>query len=325
MRRTPNVPLQRSIMLGLLLAFLSGCEPKYPLLMRPPPMPQDLSPAVWVAPQVVELPPPDAPPPAPAPERKPLPSEQVYAFNDYEEYTIPIRIHTPANIVLEAGEKVHAIVTGDRAMLAEGEEPRWSVKESVSASQHMPIPHIFVTATHPGLEQGIVVTTSRRAYTMLLKSVAKSPIRTVRWTYPAPQVTIPKKIEPPILPDMTQPQQFHVGYVIEPKGETPDWLPLQVIDSGVKTYITFPSTMLYMSAPLLRLLAPTSPAVVNVRQVRNVYILDLIFSHAELRVGEGDRAEVVTIRRDQLRTITCPGDPECPQWPDLRHHFAGGK
>jgi len=214
---------------------------------------------------------------------------------------------------------VHNIVPGDRSLMAEGhdKEDGWAIREGVSETQYTPIRHIFVTATQVGIEQGIVVTTSRRTYHLQVKSVGKSPIRTVRWTYPPPPV-IPKKLEPPLLPERSTPQGYHVGYVIESPGPTPDWVPTQVLDDGKKTYMLFSPVMLYQDAPLLRLRGPNGFEVVNVRQVRTVYIIDRLISHAELRVGAGEHAVIVTIRRGELQRIACPGHADCPQWPDLR-------
>ena len=68
--------------------------------------------------------------------------------------------------------------------------------------------------------------------------------------------------------------------------------------------------------PLLRLLGPNGPQLVNTRQFLNVVIVDQLLARAELRVGIGERAETVTITRGALRTIACPGDEACPVWPE---------
>ena len=60
--------------------------------------------------------------------------------------------------------------------------------------------------------------------------------------------------------------------------------------------------------PLVRLLGPNGPQLVNARQYLNVVIVDHLVARAELRVGLGEQAETVTITRGALRTIACPGD-----------------
>ena len=295
------------------LMLLAGCAQKQPPLPPVPPMPDDLSPDTWSMPEWVE-PPPQEEEPKPAPVRAAAPNEIVYAYEPQKEYVVPVPLGWPADIVLEPGESVRAIATGDRSYLAEGEEPRWEVREGVSEDEHTPIAHIFMTATHAGLRQGVVVTTSRRTYHLTVKSVRTSHVRTVRWTYPhTPKKAVKKPA--PLLPDSTKTQRYHVGYVVEAPQPAPDWVPHTVVDDGTKTYLLFSSVVLYQDAPLLRLVGPNGPEMVNVRQVSTVYVIDRLISHAELRVGVGKQAVIVKIRRGALQRIICPGHVQCPKWP----------
>ena len=302
----------------LVLVFLAGCAPKEPPPVPVPPMPTDLSPvddlSTWAAPTLIE------PPPAPAPLPSPRPAadnEVLYVYEPSKEYVVDVPLGWPADVVLEPGEKVHNIVGGDRVPLQEGEAPRWEVKEGVSESQYTAVQHIFLTASHVGQKMGVIVTTSRRTYYLTVKSVAETPIRAVRWAYPAPPVPPVVEQRPFILPDTSKPQRYHVGYLIDALDPAPDWTPFQVLDDGRKTYILFPPTMLYQEAPLLRLIGPQGPQLVNSRQYKTVYIIDQLISRAELRLGAGEHAQLVTITRGALHTVVCPGQaPEwCPQWP----------
>jgi hypothetical protein len=72
---------------------------------------------------------------------------------------------------------------------------------------------------------------------------------------------------------------------------------------------------LFDTVPMLRLLGPNGPQLVNARQFLNVVIVDHLIARAELRVGLGEHAETVTITRGTLRTIACPGEEACPVWP----------
>jgi type IV secretory pathway VirB9-like protein len=96
-----------------------------------------------------------------------------------------------------------------------------------------------------------------------------------------------------------------------------------VVDDGRKTYLIYPEVTLFETVPLVRLLGPNGPEVVNARQYLNVVILDRLIARAELRVGVGEQAEVVTIQRGNLRTIHCPADgADCPRWPAQPQAFA---
>ena len=119
--------------------------------------------------------------------------------------------------------------------------------------------------------------------------------------------------EPPLLPDPGQQKYYHVGY--ELTGTKPTWNPRYVVDDGKKTYIVYPEVTLFETVPMLRLVGPNGPQLVHARQYLNVVIVDQLVPRAELRVGIGEKAEVVTITRGAMRTIVCPGDEACPIWP----------
>jgi type IV secretion system protein VirB9 len=111
-----------------------------------------------------------------------------------------------------------------------------------------------------------------------------------------------------------------VGYSLD--GATPDWQPRRVLDDGKKTYILYPEVTLFETVPMLRLIGPNGPHLVNARQYLNVVIVDQLVARGELRVGIGEHAETVTITRGQLKTIACPGDPSCPVWPQAAQVLA---
>jgi type IV secretory pathway VirB9-like protein len=201
---------------------------------------------------------------------------------------------------------------------AQAEPPQkwqWQVREGADGISETLRHHIFLLAETAGLTTGLTITTTVRTYYLTCKSVAKSPIRTVRWRYPVdPAVATPRPKEPGLLPDPAQSKLYHVGY--ELVGTKPNWQPRQVVDDGKKTYILYPEIALFETVPMIRLIGPNGPQIVNARQYLNVVILDQLLPRAELRVGLGERAEIVTITRSSaMRTIACPGDEACPVWP----------
>jgi type IV secretion system protein VirB9 len=267
---------------------------------------------------------------------KPTAAEKVYAFVPGTPFEAQVALTGPLDLVLERGEQVRNIVGGDRApsepgpALAQGEVratvpgetpaptqgKRWEVKEGASGLGDTQRTHVFVTASEAGLSTGVIITTTKRTYLLDLKSVRTSPIRVVRWTYadaPAPGPV--KAREPGLLPDPREPRQYHVGYELGGSKPPPSWQPRQVVDDGKKTYILYPEVTLFETVPMLRLIGPNGPQLVNARQYLNVVIVDQLVARGELRVGLGEHAETVTITRGPLKTIACPGDPSCPVWP----------
>lgn len=299
----------RRLAVVCLLGVLLGCaKPEVPIPV--PPAPDDLStwsaPTPWTPPRLPEA-------PKPVPPRPAAPNEQVYAYEVSKEYEVPVPLGVPADVILEAGEVVHTIVGGDRTPLPEGEGPRWEVKEGMSESQYGSTPHVFLSASQPGLTLGLVVTTSRRTYYLTAKSVRKSKVRAVRWRYPAaPDARMPKASA--LFPEMQESHQLHVGYTLDVPEPRPEWVPV-VVDDGRKTYLLFSPVVLYTEMPLVRMVGPQGPQVLNSRQVGPVLIIDRLVPRFELRYGTGEHAPVIRITRGPLQTITCPGAEQCPVWP----------
>jgi type IV secretion system protein VirB9 len=244
---------------------------------------------------------------------KPTPAEQVLDFAPATTFTLTVSVGAPLDIVLQRGEQVRNIIGGDRAPVEANQTTRWEIKEGADGIGDTLRQHLFLTATTPGLTTGLIVTTTQRTYYITCKSVNKSPIRMVRWRYPVEVAAVKPVKEPGLLPDPAQPKHYHVGY--ELAGTKPSWQPRQVVDDGKKTYILYPEVTLFETVPMVRLIGPNGPQLVNARQFLNVVILDVLLPRAELRVGLGAHAEVVTITRGALRTIACPGDEACPVWP----------
>jgi type IV secretory pathway VirB9-like protein len=289
------------------LGFLAGCAASHPPVVSSP-IPDEVG---WSAPRVEPV---EVAPPPPAPERPASPVEQVYAFEDGAVYAVRVALKAPLVVMLQAGERIDHVAQ-DRVIIPEAEDgSQWTVAESKAYTPPRPV--VIIHATKPGLTQGLSITTDRRVYLLDVRSVGSSKVRLVRWDYgPEPAQA---KATPRLLPDPSVPQTYYGGYRIEvANGSAPSWTPRQVVhDQQGKTYILFPSHVTTISAPLLRLVTSNGPELVNYRQVATTYVIDGLFSLAELRMGNGKTAEVVRIYRDTPQRLACPGDEHCPAWPD---------
>ena len=301
----------------ILMLLLLGCHHEEPLPPVPPP-PEDLS--TWTLPELVQPPPVLEEHPRPVTPEKPNPAEQVLDFTPGTMYTLTVGMAAPLDVVLGQGEQVRNIVGGERTPTETNQTARWEVKEGADGLQETLRQHLFFSPIAPGLRTGFIVTTTHRTYYLTCKSVTTSPVRVVRWRYPLEGAKPKAPPEPGLLPDPAQPKHYHVGY--ELVGSKPSWQPRQVVDDGQKTYIIYPEVTLFESVPMLRLVGPHGPQLVNARQFLNVVIVDQLVPRAELRVGRGEHAEVVTITRGAMRTIACPGDEACPVWPQAAQKLA---
>jgi type IV secretion system protein VirB9 len=297
------------LVLSLLLLTL-GCHKEEPLPPVPP-SPEDLS--TWSVPELVQPPPPETPPPTAPVEKPPTTAEQLLDFAPGTTFRLTVPVEAPLDLVMQRGEEIRNIIGGDRAPVEPNQTPLWEVKKGGSGLGETFQQHIFLSAAKAGLTTGFLISTTHRVYYLTAKSVAKSPIRTVRWRYPVEVAAVKPAKEPGLLPDPAQPKYYHVGY--ELVGTKPNWQPRYVVDDGKKTYIIYPEISLFETVPMVRLIGPNGPQLVNARQYLNVVILDQLLPRAELRVGLGETAEVVTITRGAMRTIACPGDEACPVWP----------
>lgn len=295
------------------LMLLAGCATATPPVVQAPPLAEDL--VGWSAP-VAEVPAPAIAVPDEPPTPR-SPSELVYAYMAGEVYEVRVPVGVPLDIVLQPGERVHNLVGGDRSPLPDSQEaPPWEVREGVSGTGATARPHIFLAVTKPGLRTGLAITTTKRTYYLECRSVSRSPVRSVRWTYlDAPAAAAPA-MPPRLLPDPTERKRYQVAYTIEASEPRPPWTPRQVVDDGAKTYLIFPPTLTSIDAPLIRLIGPNGPELVNARQVGSVIVLDRLMHRAELRLGTGPQAEIVTVRREAPRVIECPGQLDCPLWPE---------
>jgi len=257
-----------------------------------------------------------------SPPAKPTAAEKVYPYAPGTTFAVQVPTQTPLELVLEKGEQVRNIVGGDRVPAETQQTARWEVKEGTDGMGETLRQHVFIIVGEEKLTTGLIITTTLRTYYLTCTSVKTSPVRVVRWQYPhdEPAEMQPKPKEPGLLPDPQKPRQYHVGYSLD--GATPDWRPRQVLDDGKKTYILYPEVTLFETVPMLRLIGPNGPQLVNARQYLNVVIVDQLVARGELRVGIGEHAETVTITRGQLKTIACPGDPSCPVWPQAAQVLA---
>ena len=320
----------------MLLAVVGvlGCQHQAEVPAAPPPS-EDLS--TWTVPEVVQ-PPAAAQTPSPA-EEKPTTAEEVYTFTPGTPYAVTVPVGWPLDILLEPGEQVRNIVGGERAPTPASAPPaqdaqapptadarRWEVREGAEGTGDTVRGHVFVAASEPGMRTGVIITTTRRTYYLTCQSAKSSPIRVLRWRYPAKASEPTKETGAPgLFPDPTRPARYHVGYQLTAAQRPPDWLPRSIVDDGKKLYIVYPEVTLFGSVPVIRMVGPNGPQLVNARQYLNVVIVDQLIARAELRVGIGEQAETVTITRGALRTIECPGDAACPVWPQAAQTLAGRK
>ncbi|MDO5703916.1 MAG: P-type conjugative transfer protein TrbG [Paracoccus sp. (in: a-proteobacteria)] len=220
---------------------------------------------------------------------------QVYPWSEgalYQVYAAPGQI---TDIALEHGETL----VGEGSIAA-GDTARWIIGDTESGSGASRRVHVFVKPTREDISTNLVITTDRRVYMIELRAREALYMPSVAWTYPAqPAGKRQPAVAAPIIP---APAARNYRYGLQIEGVSPPWRPVSVFDDGRRTYVVFPRGIAQGEMPPIFVLGPDGEAqIVNSRSHGNVLIVDRIFAAAELRLGSGERQQVVRILRVEPR------------------------
>lgn len=206
---------------------------------------------------------------------------QVYPWSEgtiYTAYTAPGLV---TDIVLQPGESLIAVASGDTA--------RWVIGDTTSGSGETKQTHLLVKPFSNGLATNLVVTTDRRTYHVRLVSTLATALSSMRWIYPQDELlALRRKAETeraaaPVATGLSV-DTLNFNYTI--RGDKPGWRPMRAFDDGQRTYVEFPASLASSEAPPLFLVGRDGKAeLVNYRLNGRFYIIDRIFDAAELRLG----------------------------------------
>jgi type IV secretion system protein VirB9 len=116
----------------------------------------------------------------------------------------------------------------------------------------------------------------------------------VAWAYPAPPPG--QRHAVPTAPQI--PAEAARNYRYGLAGDSPPWRPISVFDDGRRVYVVFPRGIVQGEMPPLFVIGSDGETqIVNSRIHQNVLIVDRLFGVAELRLGSGERQQVVRILR----------------------------
>jgi type IV secretion system protein VirB9 len=226
---------------------------------------------------------------------------QIYPWSEgalYQVYAAPGQI---TNIALEPGESL----TG-AGPIAAGDTTRWIIGDTESGSGANRRVHILVKPTREDISTNLVITTDRRVYMIELRARESLYMPSVAWAYPAPPPG--SRVSTPAAPTIPTEAARNYRYGLQVRGDSPPWRPVSVFDDGRRVYVVFPRGIVQGEMPPLFVLgADGEPQIVNSRIHQNVLIVDRLFGAAELRLGSGDRQQVVRIvRMEQTQATTQP-------------------
>jgi len=216
---------------------------------------------------------------------------QIYPWSEgalYQVYAAPGQI---TNIALAPGESL----TG-AGPIAAGDTTRWIIGDTESGSGANRRVHILVKPTRPDISTNLVVTTDRRTYMIELRARESLYMPSVAWAYPAAPAG--SRATTPAAPIIPAEAARNYRYGLQVRGDSPPWRPLSVFDDGRRVYVIFSRGIVQGEMPPLFVIGSDGEMqIVNSRVHQNVLIVDRLFGAAELRLGSGDRQQVVRIVR----------------------------
>lgn len=217
-----------------------------------------------------------------------LGAAQVYPWADgslYPLYAAPEQI---SDIALQSGETLVSVAAGDTA--------RWVIGDTSSGSGAGRRTHVLVKPAAPGLRTNLVIATDRRIYHVEALSTARSSMTAISWTYPQDSLIAVRTPAAAAPEPAVAVEALNFNYRID--GDPASWRPFRVFDDGHQTFIEFPPNLGDIEAPPLFVTGADGKAeLVNYRVRGHYYVVDRLFSTAELRLG-GKRQQVVRIVRD---------------------------
>jgi type IV secretion system protein VirB9 len=222
---------------------------------------------------------------------------QVYAWAEGGLYRLYAAPGIVSDIALQPGEGLISVASGDTV--------RWVIGDTTSGSGASKRTHILVKPASAGLATNLVITTDRRVYLVQLESHSGPAMAVISWTYPQDELLALKRMQAaaeaamPVAGDVAV-ESLNFNYAI--KGDRPTWRPIRAFDDGHQVFIEFPPTISSGEAPPLFVIGSSGQAeLVNYRLRGRYYVVDRLFSLAELRLGEKRQQVVRIVRSDGFR------------------------
>jgi type IV secretion system protein VirB9 len=220
---------------------------------------------------------------------------QVWPYSPdalYQVYAAPEKI---TDIALETGEEITSVSAGDTV--------RWVVGDTTSGAGASQRVHILVKPTRTDLKTNLVINTDRRTYHLELTATPETWLASVSWQYPLDQLAVLRasNLHAEAVAPVTDGIPIdRLNFRYEITGASPSWRPLRAFDDGSKVYVQFPAGIGQGEMPPLFIVGNGDKTeLVNYRVRSLYYIVDRLFSVAELRLG-GKDAQIVRISRTDL-------------------------
>lgn len=210
-------------------------------------------------------------------------STMVFAYTPSQLYKIYCRTGYLTDLEFKKGEKVTFVGGGDTSA--------WGV----SSTEVDGIPHIYIKPVVATSTTNIIVNTTKHSYHILLNtSDWYNPM--VRWSYGAEEMNdnlVQQRKDEKTITDtlsVSNPEQLNFNYEISGDSNNK---PIMIFDDGSKTYIKFKKMAKKLPVLFTKEKGKKEVSLVNYKVKDNYFIVDRLFSEAELRVSD---KEIIRIK-----------------------------
>lgn len=216
---------------------------------------------------------------------------------DYQHQAVYPLVAMPGritDIVLEPGE----VLTGP---IAAGDTARWIIADTASGAGAGRQVHVLVKPTSAPLATNLLIMSDRRTYHLELRASGRTWFSRVAWRYPNPPV-VPAVPATTRAPEASPPDPAASVYAYRLDGDRVAWRPARVFDDGRRTFIQFAEAADLAALPPLYLVGDDGKvgALVDYHVQGRTLVLDRLLDRAQLRLGLGRKARVVSISRIEV-------------------------
>jgi type IV secretion system protein TrbG len=203
-------------------------------------------------------------------------------------------------VELEAGEHL----SGEPHV---GDAVRWVISPAMAGSGRQETPMLVIKPKQAGLDTTLLITTDRRAYYLRLVSKQDDYLARVAFAYPEEEANRWKahltdqearrkdEFEASQITPLESIEALYFDYRII--GGDQNMRPIRVVDDGKKTYLQMTPNAASREVPVLAIIGPKGPEMVNYRVKGDMYIVDRLFERGALILGVGKQARKAEIVR----------------------------
>jgi len=210
-------------------------------------------------------------------------SQMVFAYAPNQIYKIYGKVGYLTDLQFKSGEKVTFVGGGDTA--------KWMIASADTNGT----PHLYIKPINQSSTTNLIVNTTKHTYQIIVVAGDwYNPM--VTWSYSSEEQLaniLQQKKDEQIYTgtlNISSPDQLHFNYKI--KGDA-DWAPTMVFDDGEKTYVKFDKMAKKMPILFIKEPGKRELSLVNYRIKGNYYIVDKVFTQAELRISDQDKITIV--------------------------------